>query len=233
MSKTQQSGKAIGYVRVSTEDQAVNGVSLEAQQDRIRAYCTLNGLELAEVFIDAGISGKRANNRPELQKALDAVCHPGGVLVVYSLSRLARSTKDTIAISDRLQARNADLVSLSEKIDTTSAAGKMIFRMLAVLAEFESDVISERTRLGMRQKKSRGERVGKVPFGFDLADDGVKLIPNENEQEILKLVQELRDRGLSYRKIADHLNAQSIPSKEGGEWIHTAVQRITKRRAAA
>lgn len=232
-SKNQQPAKVIGYVRVSTEDQAANGVSLEAQQDRIRAYCTLNGLELSEVFIDAGVSGKRADNRPELQKALDAVCHPGGVLVVYSLSRLARSTKDTIAISERLQARNADLVSLSEKIDTTSAAGKMIFRMLAVLAEFERDVISERTQLGMRQKKTRGERVGKVPFGFDLADDGVKLVPNANEQEVIGLIRELRDRGLSYRKIADHLNAQSIPSKEGGEWLHTAVQRIAKRGASA
>lgn len=93
--------------------------------------------------MDAGLSGKRADNRPELQKALDAVTKCSGVLLVYSLSRLARSTKDTLAISDRLEKADADLVSLSERIDTTSAAGKMVFRMLAVLAEFERDLVSD------------------------------------------------------------------------------------------
>lgn len=224
--------QAIGYVRVSTEDQATNGVSLEAQQARIEAYCTLNGLELAAVYVDAGLSGKRSDNRPELRKALDHVCKSRGVLVVYSLSRLARSTKDTIAIAERLDRSGADLASLSEKIDTTTAAGKMVFRMFAVLAEFERDQISERTKLGMAQKKARGERVGKVPFGFQLGSDGATLVPEPHEQEIVALIRELRDRGLSFRKIADELNVRSIASKEGGPWVHTAVARIVKRGAA-
>ena len=168
--------QAFGYIRVSTTGQAVDGVSLEAQRARIEAYCLLNELELAAVFVDAGISGKRADNRPELQNALNAVCGASGVLVCYSLSRLARSTKDTIAISERLDKAGADLVSLSEKIDTTSAAGKMVFRMLAVMAEFERDVISERTTTAMAHKKSQGERVGEIPFGYQLAADGVMLV---------------------------------------------------------
>ena len=143
-------GKAIGYVRVSTEGQAVDGVTLEAQESKIRAWCMVNDYDLLGVHVDAGLSGSRADNRPALRDALNA-CEKGCALVVYSLSRLARSTRDTLDIADRLAASGADLVSLSERIDTTTAAGKMVFRMLAVLAEFERDIISERTKTAMQQ----------------------------------------------------------------------------------
>jgi len=123
----------------------LEGVSLEAQQERIRAWVTANGYELGEIHFDAGMSGKRADNRPGLQAALADVCRERGALVVYSLSRLARSTKDAIGIAERLDRAHADLVSLTERIDTTSATGKLVFRILAVLSEFERDLISERT----------------------------------------------------------------------------------------
>src|SRR6266540_4221445 len=149
---------AFGYTRVSSEGQATEGVSLDAQRARIAAWCAANDAELIDTFVDAGISGGRADNRPGLQRALDAVCRgKGHVLVVYSLSRMARSTKDTISISEHLHKSGANLVSLSEKIDTTSAAGKMVFRLLAVLAEFERDLASERTKLAAAYKRARGE----------------------------------------------------------------------------
>src|SRR3954465_833281 len=160
--------RAVAYIRVSTEIQATDGVSLAAQQARIAAWCASNGTTLAggDVHVDAGLSGKRADNRPSLGRALESVCRErGSVLVVYSLSRLARSVRDTLAIAERLEKSGADLVSLSEKIDTTSAAGKMVFRMLAVLAEFERDLISERTRGAVALKRSRSERIGQVPYG--------------------------------------------------------------------
>ena len=114
--------KAVGYVRVSTEQQAGEGVSLEAQKAKIEMWCKANDCELIEVFVDAGISGKSMDKRPGLQRALVS-SGKGMALVVYSLSRLARSTKDTLAISERLDKQGADLVSLSERIDTTGAAG--------------------------------------------------------------------------------------------------------------
>ena len=141
---------AIAYIRVSTQGQVDDGVSLEAQHAKIAAWCEVMGYELLETFADEGISGHRMDKRPSLQKAVDAVCASGSVLVVYSLSRLARNTQETLELGSRLAKAGADLVSLSEKIDTTSAAGKMIFRMLAVLAEFERDQISERTTLVQR-----------------------------------------------------------------------------------
>jgi len=222
---------AYGYIRVSTEGQANEGVSLDAQRARIAAWCELNGYSLADVFVDAGISGKRADNRPALQAALAAV-KSGSALVVYSLSRLARSTKDTIAIGERLEKVGADLVSLSEKIDTTSAAGKMVFRMLAVMAEFERDVISERTTTAMAHKRRQNQRIGRIPFGFDLAADGVSLVRNEAEQGVIALVNELHEQGNSLRKIAAELTNRGVPTKEGGTtWKHTTVARLLARAA--
>ena len=223
--------QAIGYVRVSTTGQAVDGVSLDAQRARIEAYCTLNGLTLTAVFVDAGLSGKRADNRPELQNALAAVCEASGVLVCYSLSRLARSTKDTIAISERLDKAGADLVSLSEKIDTTSAAGKMVFRMLAVMAEFERDVISERTTTAMAHKKSQGERVGEIPFGFQLAADGVSLVQCDREQAVIQTIHSLRGQGLSLRAIAAELESAGIAAKRASKWNAMTISNILNRTA--
>ncbi|MCK7579561.1 MAG: recombinase family protein [Chromatiales bacterium] len=134
---------AIGYIRVSTPRSSRRRHLLAAQRAKIAAWTDLNGYALSDIFEDAGLSGTKAD-RPGLAAALEAVGR-GDALVVYSLSRLARSTKHTLEISDRLDKVGADLVSLSERIDTTSAAGRMVFRMLAVLAEFERDQTSERT----------------------------------------------------------------------------------------
>ena len=150
---------AVGYTRVSTDGQATDGVSLEAQQARIRAWCEANDYALVNVHVDAGLSGCRADNRPGLQDALTSAARHKAALVVYSLSRLARSTKDAIAISERLAKNGADLVSLSERIDTTTAAGKMVFRMLAVLAEFERDQVAERTKGALAHLRNQGKRI--------------------------------------------------------------------------
>ena len=217
--------QAVGYIRVSTEGQVVDGVSLDAQRGKIEAWALLNDYTLTAVHVDAGISGKSALNRPGLQAAL-ADCRSGSALVVYSLSRLARSTKDTIEISERLAKVGADLVSLSEKIDTTSAAGKMVFRMLAVLAEFERDQISERTTTAMQFKKAQGERVGAIPYGHDLADDGVRLLDNAEEQAVIQQARELKAGGVSLRKIAIELQRRGFVSRAGTMFQPAQVQRM-------
>ena len=216
--------KAVGYVRVSTQFQAQEGVSLEAQKARIKAWAEANGYELLAIHVDAGISGFRTANRPGLQTALADACKYKTALVVYSLSRLARSTKDALSISERLDRAGADLVSLSEKIDTTSAAGKMVFRMLAVLAEFERDLISERTATAMAHKKANHERVGAIPFGFDAVDG--RLTPNAQEQAYLVRLRALRGRGLSYQAMANALNTAKIPTKEGAKWYAASVRYV-------
>jgi DNA invertase Pin-like site-specific DNA recombinase len=159
---------AIGYARVSTDTQATDGISLEAQQGKIRLWSEANGYILVGLYIDAGLSGCRSDNRPGLQDALTSACKYKAALIVYSLSRLARSTKDAIVISERLAKNGADLVSLSERIDTTTAAGKMVFRMLAVLAEFERDQVAERTKGALSHLRSQGKRIsGRIPFRYE------------------------------------------------------------------
>ena len=218
-------GKAIGYIRVSTDGQATDGVSLEAQEAKIRAWGDLNGYEIVSIHVDAGLSGKRADNRPALQEALSR-CAKGSALVVYSLSRLARSTKDTLEIADRLAGTGADLVSLSERIDTTTASGKMVFRMLAVLAEFERDQVSERTRFAMAHKKGNGERVGSVPYGFRLADDGVHLEGLQDEQGAISLARKLRAGGMALRSIAAQLTAAGFQPRNGRNWHPQTVRNL-------
>jgi DNA invertase Pin-like site-specific DNA recombinase len=222
--------KAIGYARVSTDGQAADGVSLEAQQAKIQAWCEANGYSLTGIQIDAGLSGCRADNRPALQAALSEACKCKAALIVYSLSRLARSTKDAIAISERLAKTGADLVSLSERIDTTTAAGKMVFRLLAVLAEFERDQVAERTKGALSHLRNQRKRIsGKIPYGYDLGADNKSLVPNPAEQNGIQLIQHLRAIGLGRRRIATELTKQGIPTKTGASWSPQAVGGILHR----
>lgn len=220
--------KAVGYVRVSTQGQAEDGVSLSAQEAKVRAWADLNGADEVIIFKDEGISGKRSDNRPGLQAALEAV-GKGDALIVYSLSRLSRSTKDTLTLSEALQKKEADLVSLSEKIDTTSASGKMVFRLMAVLSEFERDQISDRTRFALAHKRATGEKTGgDIPFGYRVRKG--KLYPHEDEQRAVRLIMDLAREGRSLRGICRELEAAGIARKRGSrDWHPEIVQRVIIR----
>jgi len=221
--------RAIGYVRVSTEGQAEDGVSLDAQESKIRAWAELNGAEV-RIFRDEGISGSRSDNRPGLQAALEHVAK-GDALIVYSLSRLSRSTKETLTLSEVLQKKDVDLVSLSEKIDTTSAAGKMVFRLLAVLSEFERDQISDRTKAALQYKRQNGQKCGGSlpPFGYQANKSG-KLYADEQEQRAVALVMDRHGKGKSLRTIASELETSGFKRKGGsGRWHPMAVRRIIER----
>jgi DNA invertase Pin-like site-specific DNA recombinase len=219
--------KAIGYIRVSTEGQAVDGVSLSAQRERIAAWCQVNGFELIATHADEGISGGGMTKRPGVQAAIDAACSEGAALVVYSLSRLARSTADAIAVADRLEQSGADLVSLSEKIDTTTACGKMVFRMLAVLAEFERDLVSERTTAALQHKKAQGQRVGTIPYGWTVADDGTTLLEHADEQRVIDTARGLRTSGFTLAKVQAALTAQDMLNRKGKPFSLPAIHKLT------
>lgn len=218
--------RAIGYCRVSTTDQADFGVSLDAQTEKIRGWCIANAYELVEVMVDRGLSGGRCDNRPALQEALKAVSR-GDSLVVYSLSRLARSTRDTLMIAESLERKGADLVSLSERIDTTSSTGKMVFRMLAVLSEFERDVISERTSMAMAHMKSSGRYTGGFePYGFRCVDGLLQVVPEE--MQTVTLIHRLRKEGVSLRVIGKQLSEIGITTRTGKAFLPVQIDRILK-----
>ncbi len=123
-------------------------------------------------------------------------------------------------------------MSLSERIDTTTAAGKMVFRMLAVLAEFERDLVSERTTAALAHKRRNGQRTGGIPYGWELADDATTLVAIEAEQAVLAKIRTMRAEGQTYRAIAAELTRRGVPTKQNrGRWAHQAVARIVKRDA--
>lgn len=217
---------AVGYVRVSTEGQAEEGVSLDAQRAKIAAWAELHDEPELLMFEDAGLSGCSMEQRPGLQAALREACRRRAALVVFSLSRLARSTRDTLSISDRLSKSGAELVSLSERIDTTSASGKMIFRLLAVLAEFERDQVSERTKSAMAHMRRAGRRIsGIAPYGWEFDETGDLCRVNAEEQATLRRMRKLRTAGRSLREIASELNATGVATKTGsGAWSPSVVR---------
>lgn len=223
--------KAIAYLRVSTISQVEDGISMDAQEAKIRAWGDLNNADEVIIFKDEGISGKRSDNRPGLQNALSMISK-GDALVVYSLSRLSRSTKDALVLSETLAKKEADLVSLSEKIDTTSAAGKMVFRMLAVLAEFERDQISDRTRFALAHKKANKEKTGgDIPFGYYL--DNGRLVEDPNEQRAIVLIRDLRGKGYRLQAICSELEKEGYRTRRGyAKWQPKTVSRIIERLAA-
>jgi DNA invertase Pin-like site-specific DNA recombinase len=224
--------QAVGYCRVSTEEQATEGVSLAAQHARITAWCAANGHELAEVLTDGGVSGKHGTHRAALQDALAKACAQKAVLVVYSISRMARSNRELLEIVELLGRSGANLVSLTEAFDTTSASGKMIFGILAVLAEFERNLIVERVRAAMAYKRTRGERISRYsPYGKTAGPDG-HLVDDPAELAIVAEAHELAAAGLGVRAIARELTARGRPTKAGGAvWSHRVVARFLKRSA--
>jgi DNA invertase Pin-like site-specific DNA recombinase len=153
--------KAVGYVRVSTQEQANSGLGLEAQRAAITRWAVERGLELA-IYEDAGITGTSMEKRPALAAAL-AAATSGRVLVAYSLSRFARSTRDMLLIAERLKRQGADLVSLTESVDTTTATGRLVFTLLSALSQFERDLTADRTRAALAALKARGVRLGRPP----------------------------------------------------------------------
>jgi DNA invertase Pin-like site-specific DNA recombinase len=219
--------KAIGYVRVSTEEQAAEGLSLAAQRAKLAAYAQLHDMGLAAVLADEGLSGKRADNRPGLQEALRMLrAGEAHALVVLKLDRLSRSTRDVLDLVDDSDREGWSLHSISEKLDTSSAAGRFVVTILAALAQMEREQIGERTAATMAHMRAQGLRVGAIPFGYDLAADGRTLVANTTEQTIIREVRALLAQGLSRRRVAERLNARGLRTKQGRPWTHVQVGRI-------
>lgn len=220
-----ESKRVVGYVRVSTEDQADQGVSLADQRRRIQQYAELYELELIEVIEDAGASAKSLN-RPGIARALELLsAGQAEGLLVAKLDRLTRSVRD---LGELLEGPLAgrDLLSVAEQLDTSSAAGRMVTRMLAVVSEWEREAIGERTSAALQHMKQQGRRVGAVPYGYQLAEDGQHLVEHSAEQEVLEQARELRAAGLSLRAVADELAERGFLSRTGRTFAATQIKRM-------
>jgi site-specific DNA recombinase len=225
MANTITKTRAVAYVRVSTDKQADAGVSLEAQEAKIRAYASVYDLDLVEVIVDAGASAKTLD-RPGLTRVL-SMLKRGEVdaVVVMKLDRLTRSVADLGTLVDRYF-QKAALLSVSEQIDTRTAGGRLVLNVLASVAQWEREAIGERTSVAMQHKASKGERVGAIPYGFALAADGVALVAIEAEQAVLTEARTLRAAGLSLRAVATELARRGFVARGGRVFAAEQVRRM-------
>ena len=216
--------KAIGYVRVSTDEQAKSGLGLEAQIAKIKAYAELFDIELTEIIMDEGISGKTLE-RDGLKRAIKMLKEKKAEgMVIAKLDRLTRNVADLGTLVSTVFDK-AELYSVSEQINTKNAAGRLVLNVLVSVAQWERETICERTKDALQAKKARGEKTGgNIPFGFNVING--KLDRNEEEQAIISEIKSLKNKGLSLRKIAEALNGRGIATKNGKAWTAVQIQRI-------
>lgn len=218
--------RAVAYVRVSTDKQADKGQSLEAQQAKVAAYAALYDLQLVEVVVDAGVSAKTLN-RPGLQRALSMLkAGQADALVVVKLDRLTRSVRDLgELVEQHFNSGGAALLSVSEQIDTRSAAGRLVLNVLASVSQWEREAIGERTAAVMRHKAEQGEYTGgHAPYGYALVEG--QLVEVEAEQAVIRAAREAKAAGLSLRAIARELEQRGLLSRTGKPFAATQVSRL-------
>ena len=223
--------RAIGYVRVSTEEQAVNGNSLGIQREKIGAMAALQDADLLDVIVDD--ASARNLNRPGMQHVLNMVkSREVDAVIVYKLDRLTRSVRDLGGLLERFDKANVSLVSVSESLDTGTAAGRLVLNVMGSVAQWERETTVERTREALQAKRARGERTGNIPYGYQLAEDGTHLEQEPGEQRILSGIQRYRKQGLSGQAIADRLNARGLKTRRGGQWHRQYVYNLLRRFAS-
>jgi DNA invertase Pin-like site-specific DNA recombinase len=222
--------RAIGYARVSTEQQAESGLGLQAQEAAVTAAASRLGVELVRVFVDAGTSGGLGiEDRPVLLDAVNSLKR-GDVLLVAKRDRLGRDVIAVAMIERLIAKRGARVISAAgEGTDSDDPAALLMRRLIDSFAEYERALIAARTRAALAAKRKRSERIsGHLPFGYRLGANARTLEPNEAEQSILEFIRSLRLAGMTLRRIAAELNTRGITTRCGSAWRHQYVQDMLK-----
>lgn len=202
----------VGYLRVSTDEQAVSGLGLAAQRSAIEAEAARRGLPLVAVHVDAGISGKSLA-RPGLTEALaDLDAGKGTVLLVAKLDRLSRSVHDATGLMQRAERAGWGLVAMDANVDTTTPQGAAMTQVLAVFAELERRLIGERTKAALAVKKAQGVKLGR---------------PRTLAPEVVERIRTAHTEGASWSAIARDLTAEEVPTAQGGaRWYPATVRYV-------
>jgi DNA invertase Pin-like site-specific DNA recombinase len=204
--------RAVGYIRVSTDEQEGSGLGLEAQRAAIEGATTRRGWDLIYVFTDTA-SGRSLSRRPGLEKAL-AMLEGGGAsaLVVSKLDRLSRSTKDFATLMERAQRRGWAPVVLDLGVDTTTPAGEMVASVMMSVAQWERKIIGQRTKEALAAKKAQGAKLGRP-----------RQLPDATRKRLMRM----RKRGLTFRAIAEAVNEEGVPTAQGGvKWYPSTVRKV-------
>ena len=214
--KRPEPGTAFTYVRVSTDEQADSGLGLSDQRAKVTAACNGRGWTIVHEYADEGVSAKNIIDRPALTAALAALdAGEAANLVVSKLDRLSRSVHDFTGLVDRSKRNSWSLVVLDLGVDTSTAAGQMMANVLATFAQFERELIGERTSSALQVKKRAGVQLGR---------------PDRTPIDIVIRVCLQRASGVSLKAIADGLNAEQVPTSQGGaRWYASSVAAVLSR----
>jgi site-specific DNA recombinase len=206
-------GKIIGYSRVSTDEQAKDGVSIDMQARKIASYADVKDWTVDEVIADAGHSAKSLH-RPGMTRLMQMV-EAGQVstVIVYKLDRLTRSVADLDRLVKLFERKGVALVSLQESLDATTATGRLMMNLLASVSQWEREVIGERTKDAMRELKVQGKVYSRPVF---------------SDQNTIAWLQEERQIGRSYAELATELNHRGVQTARGGLWRASTVHGLLK-----
>lgn len=213
------------YCRVSTEEQATEGYSISAQLQTLRQYTQLYGWEIAEEYVDEGISGKNISGRPAMQKLIsDVEKDKFQAVLVWKISRLSRNMLDTLTLLDKFEDYGVKFISYSENFDTGSPIGRLVVQLMASIAEMERNTLSENVKLGMKQRALEGSWNGGVVFGYDTIEK--ELVINKKEAEIVQQIYQLYANGKGLKSIANYLNKAGYRTKRNCYFSINGVAQI-------
>lgn len=216
------------YMRVSTEEQAKDGFSIHAQKEKLSKYASANDWEVIDYYIDDGISGKNLQDRPDVKRLINDV-KLGKInnVLVYKLDRITRSVKDLINLIELFEKNDCCFNSVTEKLDTSNAVGRMFIKIIGIFAEFERENLAERVSFGYEQKTREGNYTNTNGVnGYDYVVGKGTLTINEQEKIIIQNIYKEYLNGASMLKIAKDLNQKNIPSKRGGQWRQSTIKSI-------
>lgn len=200
------------YCRVSTEEQASEGYSIQAQLQTLRNYANLYNWQVSNEYVDEGISGKNIQGRPAMQQLIaDVEKGEFKAILVWKISRLSRNMLDTLVMLDKFEENNVKFISYSENFDTGSPIGRLVVQLMASIAEMERNTLSENVKLGMKQRALEGAWNGGIVFGYDSVEK--ELVINKEEAKVVRLIYELYLSGKGLKAIANHLNKRGYRTK--------------------
>ncbi|MEF8879061.1 MAG: recombinase family protein [Candidatus Thermoplasmatota archaeon] len=214
------------YTRVSTEDQAKEGFSLEAQLEKLKSYCKARDWKVEKEYVDDGYSG-RNTRRPAYKKMLEEI-DEWDTLLVIKMDRIHRNSKNFMLMMEELKENDKEFVSMTESLDTSTAMGRFVMDIIQRIAQLESEQIGERVYDGMEQKaRTNGGMLGfNIPYGYDYEDG--ELVKNDDEAEVVENIYSWYEWGKSLGEIAKTLNNTKVPTKRGGFWAKKTISSILK-----
>lgn len=219
----------LGYVRCSTDEQVLNGVTIDAQAERLTQYARATGRELARIIVDDGQSGKSLK-RPGIADILAAIRrNEVAAVLTCKLDRLTRNVGNLAELLDLFARHEVALISVAENLDSASASGRLMCNVLGSVAQWEREAIAERTAIALAFKRRNRRVYGRTPFGF--IRDGKALVPNREEHDALMQAVQMRRDGASWRAIGLWLQEHGFSPRQGGkQWYPGTVRALLTSR---